>query len=206
MRTLSDLIDLSIHFIHKIFVSLIFLLFLLAYNFYVIDVVGTSAEELVPLAKKNSSPKGKDKCKGKKGKDKGKGKHKGKRENSPKFECSCGHCGEWGHKQQDCRHKKPVAEVDEKETVEPPISNASSSTNRVTPPPPGLSSTGTAQSTSGKISTLMEDHAQSGWLCELVTGVDDTRDCERMSFVELLVGTGATEHVCGTSRLHTPLR
>ena len=41
----------------------------------------------------------------------------------------------------------------------------------------------------------MEAHAQSGWLCELVVGSDDarTRECE---FAELLVDTGATEHVC----------
>ena len=80
-------------------------------------------------------------------------------------------------------------------------SNASSSTNRVTLPSPRLSSTGNAQSTVVKISTLMEDHAQSGWLCELVTEVDDTRLRENES-VELLVDTGATEHVCG-SPLHT---
>ena len=44
----------------------------------------------------------------------------------------------------------------------------------------------------------MEDHAQPGWLFELVTGVEDTRLRERESeFVELLVDTGATEHVCG---------
>ena len=62
---------------------------------------------------------------------------------------------------------------------------------RVIPPPPGLSVAGTAQSTTGTISTL-----ESGWLCELVVGSDDARvrECE---FVELLVDTGATEHVCG---------
>ena len=42
----------------------------------------------------------------------------------------------------------------------------------------------------------MEDHAQSGWLCELVVGSDDTKLREN-GFVELLVDTGATEHVCG---------
>ena len=61
--------------------------------------------------------------KGKNGKDKGKGKHKGKHENSPKFE---GYCG--GHKQKDCRYKNINAEVDEEESVEPPNSCASSST------------------------------------------------------------------------------
>ena len=42
----------------------------------------------------------------------------------------------------------------------------------------------------------MEAHAQFGWPCELVVGSDDARmrECE---FVELLVDTGATEHVCG---------
>ena len=42
----------------------------------------------------------------------------------------------------------------------------------------------------------MEAHAQSGWLCELVVESDDARvrECE---FVEPLVDTGATEHVCG---------
>ena len=135
-------------------------------------------------------------AKGKKGKDKGKGKHKGKHENSPKFESYFGHCGKWGHKQKDCRYKNTVAEVDEEESVEPPNSSASSSTTRVTPPPLGLSSAGTAQSTNGSISTLMEAHAQSGSLCELVVGSDDARmrECE---YVELLVDTGATEHVCG---------
>ena len=135
-------------------------------------------------------------AKGKKGKDKGKGKHKGKHESSPKFEGYCGHCGKWGHKQKDCRYKNTVAEVDEEESVEQPNSSASSSTTRVTQPPPGLCSAGTAQSKTGTISTLMKAHAQSGWLCELMVGPDDARvrECE---FVELLVDTGATEHVCG---------
>ena len=147
------------------------------------------------LCTETEGKKGKH-AKGKKGKDKGKGKHKGKHESSPKFEGYCGHCGKWGHKQKDCRYKNTVAEVDEEESVEPPNSSASSSTTRVTPPPPGLSSAGTAQSTVGSISTLMEDHAQSGWLCELVVGSDDAQMREG-EFVELLVDTGATEHVCG---------
>ena len=127
-------------------------------------------------------------AKGKKGKDKGKGKHKGKHESSPKFE---GYCGDTSKKTVE---KNIVAEVDEEESVEPPNSSASSSTTRVTPPPPGSFSAGTAQFTTGTISTLMEAHAQSGWLCELVVGSDDARvrECE---FVELLVDTGATEHV-----------
>ena len=135
-------------------------------------------------------------AKGKKGKDKGKGKHKGKHESSSKFEGYRGHCGKWGLKQKDCRYKNTVAEVDEEESVELPNCSASSSTTRVTPPLPGLFSAGTAQSTTGTISTLMEAHTQSGWLCELVVGSDDARvrECE---FVELLVDTGATEHVCG---------
>ena len=62
--------------------------------------------------------------------------------------------------------------------------------------PPGLSSTGTAESTTGLISTLMEAHAQSGWLCELVVGSDDARMRES-EYVEPMVDTGATEHVCG---------
>ena len=41
----------------------------------------------------------------------------------------------------------------------------------------------------------MEDHPQAGWLCELVTGFGDTRLREN-EFVELLVDTRATEHVC----------
>ena len=133
-------------------------------------------------------------AKGKKGKDKGKGKHQGKDGSSPKFLGYCGHSGKWGHKRKDCRYKNTVAEVDEEECVEPPNSRASSSTTRATPPPPGLSSAGAAQSTAGTISTLMEDHAQSG--CELVVGSDGVRmrECE---CVELLVDTGATEHVCG---------
>ena len=67
----------------------------------------------------------------KKGKVKGTGRHKGKHEISPKFEGHCGHCGKWRHKQKDFRHNNTVAKVDEEETVEPPTSNASSSTNRV---------------------------------------------------------------------------
>ena len=42
----------------------------------------------------------------------------------------------------------------------------------------------------------MEDHAQSGLLCELVVGSDDVQMRES-ELVELLVDTGATEHVCG---------
>ena len=139
-------------------------------------------------------------AKGKKGKDKGKGKHKGKHESSPKFEGYCGHCGKWGHKHKYCRYKNTVAEVDEEESVEPPNSSTSSSTTRVTPPP-GLFSAGTAQSTTGTISTLMEAHAQSLWLCDLVVGSDDARvrECE---FVELLVDTG--NRAClWASRLHS---
>ena len=79
--------------------------------------------------------------KGKKGKDKGKGKQKGKHDSSPMFEGYRGHCGKWRHKQKDCRYKNTVAEH--------PHSSASSSATRVTPPPPGLSSAGTAQSTTG---------------------------------------------------------
>ena len=40
----------------------------------------------------------------------------------------------------------------------------------------------------------MEDHAHSGWLCALVTDALDTR-LRVNEFVELLVDTGATEHV-----------
>ena len=142
--------------------------------------------------------------KGKKGKDKGKGKHKGKQENSPKFGGYYGHCRKWKHKQKDCRYKNTVAEVDEEGSVDPPSGSASSSTIRVTPSPPGLSSSGIAQSTTGMISTLMEGHAQSGWLFELETGVEDSSMREK-EMSELLVDTGATEHVCGPSRFHTTL-
>ena len=83
-------------------------------------------------------------AKGKKGKDKGKGKHKGKHESSPKFGGYCGHCGKWRHEQKDCRFRNTVAEVDEEESVEPPNRSASSSTTRVTLPPPGLFPAGTA--------------------------------------------------------------
>ena len=98
-----------------------------------------------------------------KARTKGKGKYKGEHESSPKFEGPLWSLWKVGHKQKDCRYKNTVAKVDEEESVEPPNSSASSSTTRVTPPPPGLSSAGTAQSTVETISTLMEDHAQSGW-------------------------------------------
>ena len=64
MRTVSDLFDLSIHFISNLFISLIFFLFqlpytLLPYTFHFRDVVDNMpahfAEELGTLAKKNSS-------------------------------------------------------------------------------------------------------------------------------------------------------
>ena len=97
-----------------------------------------------------------------------------------------GHCGKWGHKQKYCRYKNTVAEVDEEESVESPNSSASSSTTRVTLPPPNLTSAGIAQSTTGTISTLIE----------LVVGSCDAQMREG-EFVELLVDTGATEHVCG---------
>ena len=51
-----------------------------------------------------------------------------------------------GHKQKDCRYGNTVAEVDEEESVEPPNSSGSSSTNRGTSPLLGLISAGTAQS------------------------------------------------------------
>ena len=132
-------------------------------------------------------------AKGKKGKDKGKGKHKGKHESSPKFEGYCGHCGKWRHKQKECRYKNTVAEVDEEESVEPPNSSASGSMTPVTPPPPGFCFSRNCAVHDGN-----DLHADggSGWLCDLVVGSDDARvrECE---FVELLVDTGATEHVCG---------
>ena len=134
--------------------------------------------------------------KGKKGKDRGKGKHKGKQEISPKFESYCGHCGKWGHKQKDSRSKNTIADVDEEETVESPNCTASSSMTRVTPPPLGLSSTVVAQSTAATIFTLIEDHAQSGWLCVVERGVEDSRLRESET-VELLMDTGAAEQVCG---------
>ena len=74
----------------------------------------------------------------------------------------CGHSGKWRHKQIHCRYKNAVAEVDEEESVEPPNSSASNSTTPVAPPPLDLSSAGTAQSTTGTISTLMEAHARQG--------------------------------------------
>ena len=62
MRVLSvssDLFDLSIHFISYLFISLIFLLFLLPYTFYFLDVVDNMPAHFRwgagPLAKKNSS-------------------------------------------------------------------------------------------------------------------------------------------------------
>ena len=39
MRTVSDLFDLSIHFISYLFISLIFLLFLLPYTLYFLNGV-----------------------------------------------------------------------------------------------------------------------------------------------------------------------
>ena len=46
---------------------------------------------------------------------------------------------------------------------------------RVPPPPPGLRSFATSQATLGKISTLKDEHAHSGWLCAHATDVNDTR-------------------------------
>ena len=51
----------------------------------------------------------------------------------------------------------------------------------------------------------MEDHAQSGWLCELVVGSDHAR-VKESEFVELLVDTTATEHVCGLHDIHAALK
>ena len=55
MRTVSDLFDLSIHFISYLFISLIFLLFPSTSSMSWMTSQRTSAEELGPLAKKNSS-------------------------------------------------------------------------------------------------------------------------------------------------------
>ena len=101
-----------------------------------------------------------------------------------------------GRKQKDCRYRNTVVEVAEEQFVDQTSGSASSSTNRVTPALPGLSSAGIAQPTTGMISTLMEGHVQSGWLCELETGTDDSKSRENET-IELLVDTGATEHVCG---------
>ena len=107
--------------------------------------------------------------KGKKGEDKGPGKHKGEHESSPKFEG-----GKWRHKLKDCRYKHTVAEVGMEESVEPSNSSASSSTNRVTPPPPGLFFSWNRAVYHSDDLHVEEDRAQSGWLCELVVGSDDT--------------------------------
>ena len=95
--------------------------------------------------------------------DKPANEHKGKQESSPKFEW-------WRHKQKDCGYKKTLLLKWMRRRLVDPPDNATSGTNRVTPPL-RLSSTGTAQSTAGTISTLMEDHAQSGWLCDLEKGL-----------------------------------
>ena len=71
------------------------------------------------------------------------------------------------------------------ETAEPPNSNASSRKNRVTLPPPGLFHLEARSLQRGTMSTFKENHAESGWLCELVTGVDDTSVREN-EFVEFL--------------------
>ena len=78
----------------------------------------------------------------------------GKVNRSPELEGYCGHCGKWRHKQKDCRERTLLLRWMRRRPL-----NFSSSTNRVTPPPPGLRSTGTAQSTAGTICTLMEKHA-----------------------------------------------
>ena len=105
----------------------------------------------------------------------GKGK-KGKGNRTiPSLRAAAVHCGKWVHKQKDCRYNNTVAEADEDKFVDPTSGSASSSTTRVTPAPSGLSSAGTAQPTTGMISTLMEGHVQSGWMCELETGVDDSK-------------------------------
>ena len=106
-------------------------------------------------------------AKGKKGKDKGKGKHKGKHKSSPKFEGYCGRCGKWGHKQKDCRFKNTVAGR---------ICRASKQQCEQQHDPSHTTTSwfvlaGTAQSTTGMISNLVEHHAQPGCSCELVTGI-----------------------------------
>ena len=140
--------------------------------------------------------------KGKKGKNKGKGKHRDKQENNSKFEGYCGHCGELEQKQEDCRCKNIVTKKDEEEFMDPTSGSASSSTTRVTSAPPGLSSAGIVQPTTGMISTLMEGHVQSGWLCELETGVDDSNSREDET-VELFGGHRGNRACLWASRFHT---
>ena len=134
--------------------------------------------------------------KGKKGKDRGKGKHKGKQESSPKFEGCCRHCAKWGHKQRDCRYKNTVAEVDEERTVESPNNSNASSTN--------LSPTSTSwfEFVCNLASNIGDDLNSEGRSCTLWMALRTRHRCKRnelagSEFVELLVGTGATEHVCG---------
>ena len=145
---------------------------------------------------RDTGKKGKH-VKGKKEKDKDKEKHKGKRDSSPKFEATVV-IAESGDTSIEIVATRTAAEVDEDATVDPPnsSSNARSRTNGGPPPLLGLSAAGNPQMTAGTISTLVEDHACSGWLCAHATDANDTRLREN-EFVEPLVNTGATVHVCG---------
>ena len=93
--------------------------------------------------------------------------------------------------------RTPVAEVDEEESV----TSKQQCEQQHDPSPPHTTSWFVfswkcAVHDGMRSPTLMEAHAQFGWLFELVVVSDDARvrECE---FVEFLVDTGATEHVCG---------
>ena len=122
--------------------------------------------------------------------------HNGKHESSPKFEATAVtvESGDTSRNTVDTRTLLP-------KWMRKSLSNLQTAVRAAARPKSHLhllvlSSAGTAQSTTGTISTLVEDHAQSGWLCELVVGSDDAQMREG-EFVELLVDTRATEHVCG---------
>ena len=166
---------------------------------------GTAAEpgEQIPtpvpmevdyLGHKNEDKKGKGKGK-KKGKDDKKGRE---------FQGYCGKCGRWGHRQRDCKqkwgaHAGGVNALDEEETRSATAFSAASA----------LSSAEAARrepEEAGSVAVVLRQ--QDGWILAMGSTRPEVgnpgertagsrRGAEGREVMELLIDSGATEHVCG---------